>query len=182
MSQVPSLHVLRGFIDASVAVIQVASAARLAAQEMIAILPKRALKVKALVDEVAGLWENPAERLSNVASTDITLMDELNGVGTYAMIGILIPPTLRSSRLSHVGVVCSTDAANQRQVDDSMSVYSAATQQSTFSRSSARSDSSRFSTKYAPVLSCLLSVQSANRFISCTHMAQVRILCGFGAF
>jgi hypothetical protein len=49
---------------------------------MITILPKRALKVKTLVEEVATLWENPAERLSNVASTDITLMDELNGVGT----------------------------------------------------------------------------------------------------
>ena len=29
------------------------------------------------------LWENPEERLKNVASTDITLMDELNGVGMF---------------------------------------------------------------------------------------------------
>ena len=32
------------------------------------------------------LWENPEERLKNVASTDITLMDELNGVGTFFII------------------------------------------------------------------------------------------------
>ncbi len=30
------------------------------------------------------LWEKPEERLKNVASTDITLMDELNGVGECA--------------------------------------------------------------------------------------------------
>jgi hypothetical protein len=65
-----------------------------AAQEMIAILPKRALKVKALVDEVAVLWENPAERLSNVASTDITLMDELNGVGTCTIDWHIYVPNL----------------------------------------------------------------------------------------
>lgn len=43
--------------------------------------------------------------------------------------------------------VLAADAAQQRQMDDSLSVYSAATQQSTFSRSSARSDGSRYSTK-----------------------------------
>lgn len=47
-------------------------------------LPKRALKVLALVEELAALWADPAERLKNVASTDVTLMDELNGVGEWA--------------------------------------------------------------------------------------------------
>lgn len=46
-----------------------------------ATLPRRAAKVTALVDELATLWADPALRLQNVASTDVTLMDELNGVG-----------------------------------------------------------------------------------------------------
>lgn len=61
--------------------LQIAASARLAASDLVKVLPRRAEKVKVLVKELSGLWENPAERLQNIASTDITLMDELNGVG-----------------------------------------------------------------------------------------------------
>jgi hypothetical protein len=60
---------------------QIAAAARAAAEEVLASLPKRAAEVRALVEELAALWSNPAQRLQDVASTDVTLMDELNGVG-----------------------------------------------------------------------------------------------------
>jgi hypothetical protein len=69
------------FVSSCYTVMQIAAAARAAAEEVLASLPKRAAKVRALVEELAALWSNPAQRLQDVASTDVTLMDELNGVG-----------------------------------------------------------------------------------------------------
>jgi hypothetical protein len=59
----------------------VAAAARQSAQELITELPLRMRAFQQLVQELAALWKDPVGRMASVASTDITLMDEINGVG-----------------------------------------------------------------------------------------------------
>lgn len=105
--------------------------------------------MNALVQELSALWANPTERLQNIASTDVTLMDELNGVGMFSVkfLELLKKYNFRLITFDCVALLMCADVAHQRQADDSMSEYSAVTQQSTLSRSSARSDSSRYSTK-----------------------------------